>query len=154
MGGRGAYANTRTPVERTKEQIRSLFRKYEVRSFQFAEDWQHDLVGIKFVRVERAKGDGKAVEVPLGVQMRVAVLERGRARTDYSEVAWGRRERQVWRALYWYLKSQLEAVDFGLRSFTDAFLADIVMADGRTIGDQVKGALMSGKLALPAEVGG
>jgi hypothetical protein len=51
------------------------------------------------------------------------------------------------------LKSQLEAVEFGLRTFEDVFMSDIQMSqDGRTIGDYVRGAIAAGRLALPAEV--
>jgi hypothetical protein len=52
-----------------------------------------------------------------------------------------------------WLKSQLEAVEFGLRTFEDVFMSDIQMSqDGRTIGDYVRGAIAAGRLALPAEV--
>jgi hypothetical protein len=151
---RRAYADTSVPIERTKEAIRSLLRKYEgVRGFQFREDWGTDTIGFEFGRLEKGKdADGKAVEVPVVVKMMIHVAHEGRKKSQYSGKDWEQRERQVWRALYHYLKSQLEAVEFGLRSFTDAFMADIVMREGRTIGDYVRGALLTGRLALPESV--
>lgn len=61
-------------------------------------------------------------------------------------------ERQVWRALFHHLKAQLEAVAFGLTSFEDVFLADIVAKDGRALGDHIKETLAGGHLALPATI--
>lgn len=149
-----AYADTSVPVERTKEAIRSLLKKHGgIRGFQFREDWGSNTVGFEFIRMEKTKDDdGKPIEIPIGVRMTLIVAHKGYLRSQYSEANWAQRERQVWRALYHYLKSQLEAVDFGLRSFSDAFMADVIMRDGRTIGDHVRGSLLTGKLALPSTV--
>ncbi len=136
--------------------IRLLFKKYDVQGFRFTEDWRKHTVGIEFMRVELGPPDGKPggkrPEIPIGIRMVIPVAEGRYTREDYSQAAWERRERQVWRALYFHLKSQLEAIAFGLRTLTDAFMADIVMADGRTMGDHVKGALLTGRLALPAGI--
>jgi hypothetical protein len=149
-----AYAGTGVPVEQTKGHIRKLFRLHGIEGFRFTEDWKANTIGLEFVRAQAVKDPAldKFIEVRIPVRMHIPVMESRRRRDDYTQAAWERRERQVWRALYYYLKSQLEAVEFGLRSLTDAFMADIVTADGRTIGDQVKGALHTGRLALPAEV--
>ena len=55
----------------------------------------------------------------------------------------------MWRALYHYLKSQLDAVEFGLRTFEDVFMSDISLQDGKTIGEHVRSMLASNQLALP-----
>lgn len=148
-----AYSTTDVPVERTKEKIRQLFRLHGIEGFRFTENWKEHTIGLEFVRSQTVKDPAldKPIEVRIPVRMHIPVLEGRHRRDDYTQTAWERRERQVWRALYYYLKSQLEAVEFGLRSLTDVFMADIVTSDGRTIGDQVKGALHTGRLALPAE---
>ncbi len=148
-----AYEDTRVPVEQSKGAIRLLFKKYDVQGFRFTEDWRQHTVGIEFMRIELGPPEGKAgkrAEIPIGIRMVIPVAEGRYSREDYSQAAWERRERQVWRALYFHLKSQLEAIAFGLRTLTDAFMAEIIMQDGRTMGDHVKSALLSGRLALPA----
>jgi hypothetical protein len=49
--------------------------------------------------------------------------------------------RSRWRALGLIVKAKLEAVDAGVTEFDDEFLAQLVMPDGRTVGDAVRGQL-------------
>lgn len=116
---------------------------------QFTEDWMLGTIGFEFLREKDI--DGR--KVPLLVRMRIQVWSDPKERLRASRKEKEKRERQVWRALFWYMKSQLEAVAFGLRTFEDVFFSDLVMQDGRTIGEHVRGALAEGKLALPASVG-
>ena len=44
-------------------------------------------------------------------------------------------QRSIWRALLLTIKGKLESAERGIESFEDAFLANIVMPDGRTIGE-------------------
>lgn len=43
-------------------------------------------------------------------------------------------ERQRWRALLLAIKSKLESVESGIEAFEDAFMAHIVLPDGKTVG--------------------
>jgi hypothetical protein len=52
--------------------------------------------------------------------------------------AWEQACRQRWRALALVIKAKLEAVESGITSFEDEFLAHIVLPDGQTIGDTIK----------------
>lgn len=44
-------------------------------------------------------------------------------------------ERSMWRALLLTIKGKLESAERDIETFEDAFLANIVMPDGRTIGE-------------------
>lgn len=51
--------------------------------------------------------------------------------------------RRLARALLLVLKAKLEAVDSGVAMFDDEFLANIVLPDGKLVGQQVKPALIA-----------
>lgn len=81
----------------------------------------------------------------------------GRLRkTDQVEAVWEQACRQRWRALNLAIKAKLEAVEAGITSFEEEFLAHVVMPNGRTVGDwaipAVERALRDGKMPplLPA----
>ena len=67
---------------------------------------------------------------------------RGKTRPpDKRMAAWEQACRQRWRALALVIKAKLEAVESGITSFEDEFLAHIQTPDGRSVGDHVKPAL-------------
>lgn len=51
---------------------------------------------------------------------------------------WEQACRQKWRALLLVIKAKLEAVESGISVFEEEFLANIVMPDGRLVGDHVR----------------
>lgn len=55
-------------------------------------------------------------------------------------------DRQRWRALLLVIKAKLEAVESGIAIFEQEFLAFVVLADGRTVGDCVVPRLQAGTL--------
>jgi hypothetical protein len=55
--------------------------------------------------------------------------------------AWEQGCRSRWRALYLAIKAKLEAVEIGITTFEEEFLAHFVTDDGRTIGERVIPAL-------------
>jgi hypothetical protein len=51
---------------------------------------------------------------------------------------WERACRQRWRALALVIKAKLEAVESGITTFEDEFLAHIVLPNGETVGESIK----------------
>ena len=155
MGGNHkAYEGTHVPVSRSQEQIRDLLIRHGARGVQFTEDFSAGRVSFRCVREEeREAPDGKRVTIPLVVRMAIPLAPDARAwiRLKGDPERRARRERQVMRALFYYLKSQFEAVSFGLRTFEDVFMADLELRDGLTIGDHVRSMLSSNRLVLPAK---
>lgn len=85
----------------------------------------------------------------------------GRTRTAQSGAeAYEQAVRQRWRALLLCVKAKLESVEAGIESFDDAFLAQLVLPGGATVGERMAStldlALESGALPplLPGPVAG
>lgn len=76
--------------------------------------------------------------------------------SDQRQAAWEQACRSRWRALLLAIKAKLEAVEVGITTFEDEFMAHIVMPDGRTVSDHVapkiESAYKSGEMQplLPA----
>lgn len=115
---RTAYKQTAVAVPKSQEAIRKLFMKYGVIGCQFTDNFETGEIVLRFVK--------RINEIPRTV--RIALQSEGN-------------ERQAYRALYYWIKSQLEAVDFGLLSFEHVFLAHFewMLEDGSmgTVGDIV-----------------
>lgn len=66
------------------------------------------------------------------------------------EEAYEQAVRQKWRALALVIKAQLEAVESGIKTFEDAFMAEIVLPSGDTVGTwmkpQIQHAYATGKM--------
>lgn len=52
--------------------------------------------------------------------------------------AWDQACRERWRALVLAIKAKLVSVEEGVETFEEAFMAHVVMPDGRTVGEIVK----------------
>lgn len=62
--------------------------------------------------------------------------ERRNKRTEQqAHAAWEQACRSRWRALYLIIKAKLEAVESGISTVEREFLYDIVLVDGRTVGE-------------------
>lgn len=57
---------------------------------------------------------------------------------EQKQNAWEQACRQRWRALNLVVKAKLEAVESGITTFEDEFLAHIVLPDGKTVGKWFK----------------
>lgn len=57
---------------------------------------------------------------------------------DKIMAAWEQACRSRWRALALVIKAKLEAVESGITTFEDEFLAHIMMPDGQTVGGHIK----------------
>jgi len=54
---------------------------------------------------------------------------------------WESEQRRLWRALLLGIKAKLEAVESGMAIFEEEFMANIVMPDGRTVGQHAMPAI-------------
>lgn len=63
----------------------------------------------------------------------------GRARTaKMADEAYDKAVRQSWRVLLLRLKGRLESIEGGYETFEEAFLANIMLPDGSTVGNWIK----------------
>ncbi len=131
-----AYDNTQVPTSRSKEQIEQLLKKFNVEATRFT-----SLPSYATMEFVRKVGDKR---MPYRIMVKPKI-EKG--------LSIDRAERQVWRVAYWWLKSKLEAIEFGLVEFEQDFLPYmLVAADDRTV--TVSEALfsrLSGAASLPGD---
>lgn len=122
-------ANTTVSVEKSEMEIKGTVRRYGADGF--ASGWQGNRASIQFTMAGRRirfimtlpDRDDKAFTRGL----------RGMRTASASEGLWERACRQKWRALALLVKAKLEAVDANISTIEEAFFADIVMPDGRTV---------------------
>ena len=136
-----AYKDTSVPVERSQSAIRILLYKYGTSGVQFTEEWKQRKVSVRFIHDFQGQTYQVRIEakVPKVYYAGATALKKKEAQV----------ERQIWRGLYWSIKSRMEAIDFGIESFVEAFLAHFEdPRTGRTIAEYLVPALAAGKLNL------
>lgn len=123
-------AKTSVPVSRSRDEIERTLSRYGASAFGYGWDEGRAVVSFRaqnrYIRF--------AMEIPLIAQ----------------------EERQRWRALVLVIKAKLEAVESGITTFENEFLAHIVLPDNRTVGEwlapQIDSAYEEGgmpKLLMP-----
>ncbi|MBQ8254930.1 MAG: hypothetical protein IJY94_05440 [Clostridia bacterium] len=142
----GQYAkNTNVSSELSRLEIEKILIKYGADNFVYATMNGKALIGftmyskqVKFI-------------LPLPLKDEFELTNTGRKRTENSQYeAWEQACRQRWRALKLVVQAKLEAVECGISEFEDEFMANIVLPDGRTVGDfmkpQIEQAYIGGKI--------
>ncbi len=136
-------AKTEVPVEKSRMEIETTVRRYGADGFQSG--WNEEKASVQF----RCKG--RVVRFVMTLPRRddkaFTTFTRGdgfvtHRRTPASAAAlWEQACRQKWRALLLLVKANLEAVDAGIETFEEAFFANIVMPDGRTVYESHRAAV-------------
>lgn len=144
-----AYAEkTSVSVVKTKADIEELIQK--AGAGQFVSGYKEDVAVIGFSLADRQirfilplpdKNDSKFWYTP----------ERRTKRTEKQAFeAWEQACRSKWRALYLIIKAKLEAVDSGISTVEREFFYDIVLPDGKTVGEymspQIEAAYETGQM--------
>ena len=118
--------------ERSRADIETLLRRYQATSFGYATD--HGQAMVQFRLNDRIV----RFLIPLPKDEDVAKTASGRYRSDTKYDSFRKQAtRQRWRALLLVIKAKLEAVESGITTFEEEFLAHIVMPDGKTMGQHV-----------------
>lgn len=108
-----AYAQrTKVPIERTKTEIESELRKHKADRFAYLADPDRAVVAFEL--------EGRRIRFVLPLPV-------GEKLGDQQE------RRALWRALFLCIKAKLESVVSGIETFEEAFLAHVVMPDGKTV---------------------
>ena len=139
-------ASTSVSVERTKSEIESTLSKYGASGF--CSGWSGSKAMIGFVFNE--KRVQFVLELPDKNSDEFTRHSRGWRTSDAAFKAWEQGCRQRWRALALCIKAKLEAVEIGITTFEDEFLAHIVLPSGQTAGQwllpQIEQAYESGEM--------
>jgi hypothetical protein len=128
-------ARTKVPVDRTKTEIERLVSNRGADQYVSGQQMQPPRALVQFHLHDRIV----RFELPLPPSRSGRESDR-----DRQEM------RSRWRALFLIVKAKLEAVDSGITTFEEEFLAHIVMPGDRTIAQlvlpQVRQAYKTGKL--------
>lgn len=130
-----SYANTSVGAGRSKEQIEKLLHKVGALGFR----WDSGLPQLR--DSENAVGFEQLTAALSWHGRKLAF----RLRIEYSS---DKQQRQNLRALYWYLKAKIEAIEFGIVDLEQEFMPYMLAPSGRTLYDELGGA--NAKLLLEA----
>lgn len=138
------YGSTTVPVSKSQEELRGLLRKFGADQFTLGEG--RDFAGVEFLH------DDVLVRMRCPVVSDEAAIERDTrhvGRAEKEATASERERARVWRVLVWTVKARLVAVEEGIETFEQAFLAHLVNpSTGRTIWQDVGPEIELGGLRL------
>jgi hypothetical protein len=157
---------TTVSVERSRNEIEQTLARYGAEQFLYGWSTAGALVGF-VVTVESGQKRQVRFDLPLPSrdERRFTHHSRGKRSADAAEAMWEQASRQRWRALGLVIKAKLEAIESGIATFEDEFLAYTMLPNGETVGswlapqmeaayDPDKGVMPSAlKLALPETTG-
>lgn len=134
-----AYAETTTvPIDRSQAEVRSILNAHGCTKFLLADEGATSIIRA----VLEKKGAGTVqlafkVSLPAGAEFAKFKDRYGYLRSRTPESAhkeWTQECRRRWRCLVVVLKAKFAAVESGIESFQDAFLANLVLPSGETVG--------------------
>ncbi|MEN6425194.1 MAG: hypothetical protein ABFE13_07515 [Phycisphaerales bacterium] len=121
--------NTSVSVERSRAEIEGTLQRYG--ASRFMSGWDEERAYIAFLYHDRA------------IRLTITLPDRGqfdrtphrnrRRSSEEAARAWEQACRQQWRAMALVVKAKLEAVQAGIATFEDEFLAYTVLPEGRTV---------------------
>jgi hypothetical protein len=129
---------TSVPVEKSRAEIEKMIVRYGATSTAFMNAPGRAMIVFECI------GRRVMFELPLPdvKDNKFAYDGRRNVRTPQKRHdAWEQACRQRWRALALVIKAKLEAVESGITTFEDEFLAHIVMPDGKRFADHAKPAI-------------
>jgi hypothetical protein len=116
-----AYSGTSIRPEKSQADISGLLAKYGITNIQ------HTTIERGFSVAFQAVVQGSDKPITIRIDM---PYDRAK---DYEDRLGWTEHRRLYRALYWYIKSLLEAWDSGVKTFAEIFLPHIVLPGGRTV---------------------
>jgi len=158
-----AYGNTDVPIYKSQDAIRKILVNHGVKGVQFSENFETREIIVKFAK--DVAGNLRTVKVNMTIpeppQPKRKRSSAGRYSYSSHKMVYNKTPaekaeqmaRATYRALHYWLKSQFEAVDYGLLSFESVFLAHFEwMIDGRpaTVGSLILPYLETPQLRAPS----
>lgn len=147
-------SSTSVSVERSRAEIESILNRYGADAFAYATDGP--AVRIAFRMKGRQFRFG--LTLPAKTEQRFTHHSRGMRTADSALAEWEQACRQKWRALALVIKAKLEAVEAGISTIEDEFLANLVLPNKQTMGEwaapQVEHAYRVGEMPQQLLLGG
>lgn len=130
-----SYAESTTvPAERSRVEIEKTLRRYGADGFMSGYDRNQAFLG--FIM------GGRQVKIffplPDPDDLKFNKTPTGKARaTEPARKAWEQETRRMWRAANLVIKAKLEAIESGISTFDQEFLAHLVLPNGTTVGQTI-----------------
>lgn len=129
--------NTDVTVDKTEGEIKTMLRKAGAASTSFSEG--PGMAMVMFDMEDRRI----SFKMPLPQVEDFRMMQAGARgmveRTDrQAEKVWDQACRTRWRQLKLCILAKLESVQAGIETFEDAFLAHVMMPDGKTVGEHTR----------------
>lgn len=123
------FSGSTVDAYKTKGQIDRLLREYGCEAAQWTEDFENNVLELRFIAEVEYQGQKRK----LGVKLVPPLFMQTRSTWNATK---GRHEKkeapnfsQSMRVLFWYVKAKLAAVAYGVRPFEEEFLSDIIIHD-------------------------
>lgn len=143
----GRFAeNTTVPADRSRAEIEATLVRYGAGAFMYG--WEEGRAVVQFRMSDRMI----RFDLPMPDPQDPAFTHhsRGVRTQSAAQEAYEKATRQRWRALALVVKAKLEAVESGITTFEEEFLAHILLPDGSTVGSwatpQVQAAYDTGTM--------
>ena len=129
----GKYAsNTSVSPEKSQAEIQNTLRKYGADRFGTMEEKNKAHVMFSY------SGLSIQISITLPERSEFETTETGRDRTKSSiEISYNQAIRQRWRALLLAIKAKLEAIECGISTIEEEFMAFIIMPDGMPLSSHI-----------------
>lgn len=129
-------AETSVSSEQSRAEIERTLRRYKCHEFGYSTSRDSASIGFRMNNLSIMfrlpmpdPNDNEFLRTPRQRRMR---------RAENQTQAWEQACRQRWRALALAIKAKLEAVECGITTFEEEFLAHVVTDTGETIGQRMK----------------
>lgn len=141
-----AYQQSSSPVAKSQEDIRRILSKYGADGVQFAEEWGKMLLHVRFLYTIEKTQHSVCFRVP--IPKAESNSSAGRPRSDSAKLKLQEQyERGIWRAVFWAIKSRMEAVEFGIETFAEAFLSHFeIPGTDKQLGEVLVPKLIDGSI--------
>lgn len=142
-------AGTEVSSDRSRSEIERTLRRYGATAFAYA--WEGETAQVAFKLAGRQIQFRLPLPDPAAGEFTLTPTGRERS-ASAAEEAYEQAVRQRWRALALVIKAKLEAVEAGISTVENEFLANVALPDGRTVADWLgpQLAVVYAKQTMPA----
>lgn len=126
-------AQTEVSSDRSRAEIEHTLKRYGATGFIYG--WMGTSAAVGFTMKNRQIKFLLPMPDVDSKEFRLTPTGRTRRNQDHVEEAYEQAVRQRWRALSLAIKAKLEAVESGIATFETEFMAQIVLPNGKTMGD-------------------
>jgi hypothetical protein len=132
-------SNTKVSSEKSRNEIERTLQRYGASGFGF---WIEDDSALVQFQIEKLK---IAFKLPMPDRKNEEFTmsshendwQRKPLAAETAHRRWEQSCRQRWRALALVIKAKLEAIDSGISTFEEEFMAHIMLPDGVTVGEKL-----------------